>query len=212
MLAFAALGVVVTVGLLGLGPVLSVWIGHVVGGVGIVCAMWWGLARPFVLGALALVFAALLTLGPSVDPRRWQLASTGAFVAVALWVVVSLLFALYVSRFGAFNRTWGSLSAAIVTVVWIWLSALALLLGAEVDAELERLRSISHDPGVSPRSPAPVSGHRVDVGRRAGRASSRDGLGARARRRDRCEDTREVENAPHVLRIGYDEDDGPPAA
>jgi membrane protein len=59
-----------------------------------------------------------------------------------MWIAASGLFAVYTSMFGSYNKTWGSLSAVIVTLVWLWLSSLALLFGAEVNAETERSRRL----------------------------------------------------------------------
>jgi membrane protein len=63
--------------------------------------------------------------------------TAGPAVAVVLWIAVSLLFSVYVARFGSYNKAWGSLSAVVVTIVWMWLGATALLFGAEVDGRLE---------------------------------------------------------------------------
>jgi membrane protein len=62
--------------------------------------------------------------------------------AVVVWLIASALFALYTSQFSSYNKTWGSLSAVIVMLTWLWLSALALLLGAEINAEAERSREL----------------------------------------------------------------------
>jgi membrane protein len=62
----------------------------------------------------------------------------GAAVAVVLWLAASGLFAVYTAHFGSYDKTWGSLSAVIVMLTWLWLSALALLFGAEIDAQIER--------------------------------------------------------------------------
>jgi membrane protein len=66
--------------------------------------------------------------------------TAGPAVAVVLWIAVSLLFSVYVARFGSYNKAWGSLSAVVVTIVWMWLGATALLFGAEVDGLLAEER------------------------------------------------------------------------
>ena len=66
----------------------------------------------------------------------------GALVAVVVWLAASGLFALYVSLFSSYNKTWGSLAAVIIMLTWLWLSALAILFGAEVNAEAERSREL----------------------------------------------------------------------
>ena len=68
------------------------------------------------------------------------MASPGAVTALAVWLAASGGFAWYVSNFGSYNKTWGSLATVIVMLTWLWLSSLALLVGAEIDAEIERTR------------------------------------------------------------------------
>lgn len=127
-------------GLLVLGPHLRGWIGGAVGAEGLVGWIWWTVEWPILLAALFAAFSAVYALATDHSNRRWRLFSPGAAVAVVLWLVVSAAFGIYAANFGTYNKTWGSLSAAIVTLVWLWLSALALLYGAEVDAEWERSR------------------------------------------------------------------------
>jgi membrane protein len=144
MLAFVVLGFTLTFGLIALGPVLSGWLGEAVGSESLVQALWWSVQWPIAFVGLLLAAGGLLYFGPNVGSRRWQLASAGAVVATLCWLVASLLFAVYVSRFGSYNKAWGSLTAVIVTIVWMWLSVMALLFGAEVDCELERARTGGH--------------------------------------------------------------------
>jgi len=66
----------------------------------------------------------------------------GSLVAALLWIAASGLFAVYTSMFGSYNKTWGTLSAVIVTLTWLWLTAMALLFGAEINAEAERSRRL----------------------------------------------------------------------
>ena len=91
-------------------------------------------------GLLA-AFAAVLYLGPNVDHPRWRFLTPGARRRRRLAPRVGL-FAVYVSLFGSYNKAWGSLAAVIVMLTWLWLSALALLLGAEINAEAERSREL----------------------------------------------------------------------
>ena len=73
---------------------------------------------------------------------RWQFLSIGAVVAVVVWLAASGAFAFYVSKFGSYNKAWGSLAAVIIMLTWLWLSGLALLFAAEVNAEAERSREL----------------------------------------------------------------------
>jgi membrane protein len=136
LLAIGVAGMALCAGLLVLGPVLSAWIARTTGLGGIVTAIWWAGQWPLLALGLAAATAGMLALGPD-HRRRPRLVTAGPAVAVLLWIAVSLLFSLYVSRFGSYNKAWGSLSAVVVTIVWMWLGATALLLGAEVDAQLE---------------------------------------------------------------------------
>ena len=102
---------------------------------GVVTAIWWAGQWPLLALGLAAVTAAILALGPD-RRRRGGLVSLGPAVAVLVWIAASLLFSLYVARFSSYNKAWGSLSAVVVTIVWMWLGAMALLLGAEVDARI----------------------------------------------------------------------------
>jgi membrane protein len=88
------------------------------------------------------VFATLLYLGPDVDHPRWRFLTPGTAVSVVLWLAASGAFAVYTSMFGSYNKTWGSLAAVIIMLTWLWLAAIALLLGAELNAEAERSREL----------------------------------------------------------------------
>jgi len=97
-----------------------------------------GLLRWPLLAVLAIVaLAALYRYGPDRDPAQWRWVSWGAVAATALWLVVSGAFSWYVANFGSYNRTYGSLGAVIVTMVWLWVTAFTVLLGAEINAEME---------------------------------------------------------------------------
>ena len=137
LLAIGVAGMALCAGLVVLGPVFSAWVGRATGLGGIVTAIWWAGQWPLLALGLAAVTAGLLALGPD-HRRRPRLATPGPAVAVISWIAVSLLFSLYVAHFASYNKAWGALSAVVVTIVWMWLGAMALLLGAEVDAQRER--------------------------------------------------------------------------
>ena len=142
MVGFAALGVVLVFGLLVLGPYLTTWIGDAVGQKSLVTWVWWVAQWPVLIAALLVAFAGIYFLGPNVKHPRWQFLTFGSVVGIVCWLALSGLFAFYASRFGSYNKTWGSLSAVVVMLTWLWLSSLALLFGAEVNAEAERSREL----------------------------------------------------------------------
>jgi membrane protein len=142
MVFFATLGFVLAFGLLVLGPPLSSWLGEALGAESLTTAVWWIAQWPLLVGGLLVAFAGLYYLGPNVDHPRWSFLSFGAVVAVAIWLLASGAFALYVSYFGSYNKTWGSLAAVVILLTWFWLSSLALLFGAEINAEAERSREL----------------------------------------------------------------------
>ncbi|HEY6029521.1 MAG TPA: YihY/virulence factor BrkB family protein [Gaiellaceae bacterium] len=128
--------------LLILGPHISSWVGGMLHAKTVVSWVWWIAQWPVLLGGLLVAFATLLYLGPDVRHPRWQFLTPGSLVAAAIWLAVSGLFAVYTAKFGSYNKTWGSLSAVIVMLTWLWLTGLALLFGAELNAELERSREL----------------------------------------------------------------------
>jgi membrane protein len=135
VIAFAGLLVGV---LLIFGPHVEQWLGDALGLAGVFSWAWWIVQWPILAAGLLGAFATLLYFGPDVDHARWRLVTPGSLITLVAWIASSGAFALYTSFFGSYNKTWGSLSAVIVTLTWLWLSALALLFGGEVNAEVER--------------------------------------------------------------------------
>jgi len=91
-------------------------------------------------GLLLVVMFGLLLIyryGPSREEARWRWLTPGSVVAAVLWLVASVLFSWYAANFGSYNKTYGSLGAAIGFMIWIWISTIVILLGAEIDAEME---------------------------------------------------------------------------
>jgi membrane protein len=142
MVVFALVGFALLFGVLVLGPHLSNWVGSAVGQKTAVSFAWWIAEWPLLLVGLLVAFAGIMRLGPNVKHPTWQFLTIGAVVAIAMWLVASGAFAFYVSRFGSYNKTWGSLSAVVVMLTWLWLSSVALLFGVEVNAEAERSREL----------------------------------------------------------------------
>lgn len=125
-------------GLIVLGPLLSDWLGGVLGLEDVFGWIWWTVQWPLLLTGLLLAIGAILYIGPNAEQPRFRLVTPGSLLAVAIWLAASALFALYVSLFGSYNKTWGSLAAVIIMLTWLWLSALAILVGAELNAEVKR--------------------------------------------------------------------------
>jgi membrane protein len=133
---------VLAFGLLVLGPHLSGWIGSAVNLETLVKWLWWTAQWPILIVGLLFAFATILYLGPNVDHPRWRFLTFGTVISVAVWLLASGAFAVYVSQFGSYNKAWGSLAAVIIMLTWLWISGLALLFGAEVNAESERSREL----------------------------------------------------------------------
>ncbi len=95
--------------------------------------------------------AALYRYGPDRDRPRWRWITPGAGVATVSWLAASALFSYYVGQFGSYNETYGTLGAVIVLLTWLWLSAYVVLLGAELDAEMEH--QTSRDTTTGPEEP-----------------------------------------------------------
>jgi len=143
MAAVLAVAFALVAVLLMFGPVIESAIARHVGPAGTVVAiLWWASQWPILLGGLLVAFATLLYLGPDVEQRKWEFLTPGSLVAALLWIVASGLFAVYTATFASYNKTWGSLSAVIVLLTWLWLTGMALLLGAEINAETERSREL----------------------------------------------------------------------
>src|SRR3954471_21222218 len=90
------------------------------------------------LVVIAIALAVLYKVAPNRDDAKVRWVSVGAVVAVVIWIVASLGFSFYVNNFGSYGKTYGSLAGVVVLLLWLWLSVVAVLLGAEVNAEAEK--------------------------------------------------------------------------
>jgi YihY family inner membrane protein len=144
LLAVSAVAVVATGG-------LADRIGRVLG-LGSAAVTAWNIFKwPVLLLVVSFMFALLYWASPNARQGfRW--VSPGGILAVVVWVLASVAFAIYVANFGSYNKTYGSLASVIIFLVWLWLSNTAILLGAELNAELERGRAIAtgHPPDREP--------------------------------------------------------------
>jgi membrane protein len=109
---------------------------------GVIGWIWWIAEWPILIVGLLAAFATLLYLGPDVAHPRWRFLTPGSLFATAVWLAASGAFAVYTASFGSYNKTWGTLAAVIVMLTWLWLAAIALILGAEINAEAERSREL----------------------------------------------------------------------
>ena len=123
------------------GPVAR-QIGETVG-LGSTTVTVWNIAKwPVVLLLVIAIVAVLYHGTPNVRQPRFRWLSIGAVVAILVWVLASVGFGVYVSRFGSYDATYGALGGVIVLLLWLWITNLALLFGAELDAEVERSRQL----------------------------------------------------------------------
>ncbi|MFU8872907.1 YihY/virulence factor BrkB family protein [Micromonospora sp. SL4-19] len=97
---------------------------------------------PVLLVLVSLVLATLYRVAPNARHGGFRWVSPGSVLAVVSWLVISVLFALYVHYFGSYHKAYGAVAGVIIFLVWLWLSNIAILLGAEFDAELARSRAI----------------------------------------------------------------------
>ncbi|MCW2776051.1 MAG: ribonuclease [Nocardioides sp.] len=136
-----ALTAVVALALVLTGPAAQA-VGDAIG-LGSTVVLVWNIAKwPVLLAIVVLIVALLYYATPNVQQPKFRWMSIGAFVAIIVWLVASAAFGLYVAMFASYNKTYGSLAGVIVFLLWLWITNLALLFGAELDAELERGRQL----------------------------------------------------------------------
>jgi membrane protein len=124
------------------GPVAN-QVGNAVG-VGHGAVLVWDIAKwPVLLILVSFLLAILFWASPNAKQGGIRWVSFGGIVATILWIVISALFALYVTNFSSYDKTYGSLAGVVIFLVWLWLTNVALLLGAEVNAELDHGRAIT---------------------------------------------------------------------
>jgi membrane protein len=151
LLTASALAVVLT------GP-LAKRIGDIVG-LGNTAVMVWDIAKwPVLVLVVSFMIALLYYASPNVKHPKFQWVSPGSLMAVVLWIAASALFAFYVANFSSYNKTYGALGGVIVFLTWLWITNNVILLGAEVNAEIERgrqiqggLRPVDKEPFLEPR-------------------------------------------------------------
>lgn len=152
--ALVAVALVVT------GP-LAESVGAALGVGTLAVTLWSTLKWPALALMVSVIFSILYYAAPNVRQPRFRWLTPGGALALLIWVVASLGFGFYVANFGAYDKTYGTLGAVIVFIVWLWVSNLAILFGAEFDAETERARELqagidgaAQSIQLPPRSPA----------------------------------------------------------
>jgi len=142
------------------GPVAET-IGNAIGA-GSVAVTAWNVAKwPVILVCVVLAVAVLYYATPNVKQPRFKWISIGAGFAILAWIAASVLFGFYVGNFGSYNKTYGALGGVIVFLLWLWITNLALLFGAELDAELERGRQLQAGLGAERELQLPPRDTRV---------------------------------------------------
>lgn len=116
----------------------------------------WILRWPALLAGVVFGLALLYRYGPSRDEAQWRWITPGSTIAAIFWLAASMLFSWYVANFGSYNETYGSLGAAIGFMTWIWLSTIIVLVGAEINAEMEH--QTARDTTGGPRQPLGARG------------------------------------------------------
>ncbi|WP_428966645.1 YihY/virulence factor BrkB family protein [Micromonospora fluostatini] len=153
LLALVAVGLIVS------GPVADA-LGDLVGAGGLALTMWNVAKWPVLAMILMALLSLLFWIAPNVRQPRFRWLTPGGVVALLSWGLVTFGFGLYVANFGSYDVTYGSLGAVIAFLVWLFLSNCALMLGVQVNAELQRGRRLQAgepepaDPPLPPRSPA----------------------------------------------------------
>ena len=112
-------------------------------GLGSTVVLVWNIAKwPVLVLVVVLIVALLYYATPNIQQPRFRWVSVGAVLAIVTWVAASALFGLYVASFSSYNKTYGTLAGVVVFLLWLWITNLALLFGAELDSELERGREL----------------------------------------------------------------------
>jgi membrane protein len=141
-----SLFIIVSLVLLTFGPQIGGWIADRIGLGGIFQTAWNVLRWPVIVGLLILAMALVYYVAPDVE-QQWHWITPGSVVAVVGWLLASLGFSYYVNNFGSYNATYGSIGAVIVLLTWMYVSGFLVLVGGEINAEIEHAASSGKDPG-----------------------------------------------------------------
>ena len=158
-----AMFVVVAFALVLLGPTLADYLARMLGFGALFTTLWDVLRWPFAFALVTLGLGLIYYFGPDAE-QDWEWVTPGAVMGTVLWLVASLAFKFYVGRFGTYNETYGSLGGVIVLMLWFYISSLAILIGAEMNAEIEHASPHGKAPGEK------VPGERKKLGAAAARS------------------------------------------
>lgn len=127
-------------------------------GVGSVALEIWSVAKwPGIVVVVALMISGLYYIAPNVRPPSWRWLTPGAMLAVIAWAITSAGFGVYIAHFNSYNKAYGTLGAIVTFLIWVWLTNTAVLLGVELDSEIERERQLSVDqPGAADQIQLPL--------------------------------------------------------
>jgi membrane protein len=169
-LVLVMLAALVVLALIVTGPVAEA-VGDAVG-LGDAAVTAWNIAKwPVMLVVIMLMLAILYWSAPNAKLHGFRWVSPGSIVAVTLWIAASVAFAFYVANFGSYNKTYGTLAGVIVFLVWMWITNIAVLLGAELNAETERARELEAGvPGAEEDIKAPYREVPEEEREKAGRS------------------------------------------
>jgi membrane protein len=123
------------------GPIVGA-LGSSLGISDTVLTVWRYAKWPALIVLVLAIFCTLYYTSPNARPTGVRWVMSGAFVALALWIVASIALALYAANFGSYDKTYGTLGGVVVFLIWLWVTNMAILLGAEFNAETERARQI----------------------------------------------------------------------
>jgi membrane protein len=136
LVALVAISLVVT-------GTLAQAVGDAIGIGSTAVSLWNWLKWPAMVGIVMLMFSVMYWAAPNVRQPGFRWITPGGIVAVVIWIVASIAFGIYVATFGSYNKTYGSLGGIVVFLVWLWISNIALLFGAELNSEIERQRELA---------------------------------------------------------------------
>jgi membrane protein len=127
-------------------------------GIGSIALKVWSIAKwPAIVVVVTLMISGLYYIAPNVRPPSWRWLTPGAMLAVIAWAITSAVFGLYLANFGSYNKAYGTLGAIVTFLIWVWLTNIAILLGIELDSEIERERQLIVDqPGAADRIQLPL--------------------------------------------------------